>query len=42
LIRGELEVLEIPGNHTTMLQEPHVRRLASALSALLEGAAVQR
>jgi thioesterase domain-containing protein len=28
----------VPGNHYTMLREPHIRRLAGEMAACLEGA----
>ena len=30
-VAGSLSVVVVPGNHMSMLQPPHVRRLASAL-----------
>jgi thioesterase domain-containing protein len=38
LAQGGVEVKEIPGNHMTLLREPHVRGLAAALRESLEEA----
>ena len=35
-VKGELEVLDMPGGHSSMLQEPHVDELAKYLSALID------
>lgn len=36
VIHGGLEVRRVPGDHLTMTKEPHVRALASELTAVLE------
>jgi thioesterase domain-containing protein len=38
LARGGLEVVPIPGNHETILREPHVHALARALRQRLPAA----
>ena len=35
-VQGGLEIYDIPGNHLTMLQEPHVKILAQQLDAYLK------
>ena len=35
---GGLEIIEVPGDHLTMLQEPHVQVLAERLNTCLERA----
>lgn len=35
LIRGDLEIRSVPGNHDNLLEEPHVRDAAKALSQCL-------
>ncbi len=42
LARGGVEVREVPGNHMTLLREPHVRGLAAALRDSLERAGSSR
>ncbi len=41
-VKGELEVLDMPGGHSSMLQEPHVQELAKYLSALIGQALARR
>lgn len=36
LIGGNLEIRSVPGNHDTLLEEPHVKGVADALSACLD------
>ena len=36
LIQGRLQVISVTGDHTSLLKEPHVRRLAGKLAAYLE------
>ena len=38
LARGRLDVFRVPGNHISMLQEPHVRALAGTLKLILSEA----
>ena len=35
LVDGEVNVIDSPGNHVTIVKEPHVRALASQLNAIL-------
>ncbi|HEX2734088.1 MAG TPA: condensation domain-containing protein [Polyangiaceae bacterium] len=37
LIRGEIQVVDVPGGHSTMLREPHVDATARAVSSVLRG-----
>ena len=39
LVANGLDVQQIPGNHTTLMQEPHVRVLAEKLKSSIEEAA---
>ena len=36
-ITGGVEIVDVPGNHITMLQEPHVREVATEISKRLNG-----
>ncbi|NNC19274.1 hypothetical protein HJC22_26495, partial [Corallococcus exiguus] len=38
VVRGGVEVLEVPGDHFTLIAMPHVEALAERLTALLERA----
>jgi aspartate racemase len=42
LAAGGVEVHDVPGDHATMMEEPHVRILAEHLRACLSGAQVDR
>jgi thioesterase domain-containing protein len=37
LVGGRLDVVDVPGDHLEMMEEPHVREVANALAELLEG-----
>ncbi|MFD9733339.1 amino acid adenylation domain-containing protein [Umezawaea sp. NPDC059074] len=37
LVGGRLDVVDVPGDHLEMMEEPHVREVANALSELIEG-----
>ena len=39
LVDGDIETIEIPGNHINIIKEPHVRPLAEKLKACLDKAA---
>jgi thioesterase domain-containing protein len=36
LAQGGVNVVEVPGDHQTMIKEPHVRELARALERNIE------
>ena len=36
LFRGGLKILEVPGDHSSMFQEPHIRTMAQQLDGYLE------
>ena len=36
LARGGVEIIEVPGTHTSLILEPHVRTLAKELNAALD------
>jgi len=38
VIRGGVEVIDVPGTHTSIVEEPHVRTLAQSLRAVLDRA----
>lgn len=38
-IAARVRIIDVPGNHVTMTQEPHVREVAARLREVLEGAA---
>ncbi|HEY0093057.1 MAG TPA: hypothetical protein VGB96_01980, partial [Archangium sp.] len=42
LARGGIEIHEVPGNHLTMMAEPHVPHLAKRLQESLEGVSTPR
>ena len=42
LVAGGMEIHQVPGDHTSMMQEPHVRELAEKLTGVLEQAQADR
>lgn len=42
LVRGKLTLVDVPGNHITMLQNPHVAMVAGQLSAHIAGRTLRK
>jgi hypothetical protein len=38
VIRGPIQVIDVPGNHNSLLEEPHVRTLAQRVRTALDRA----
>jgi thioesterase domain-containing protein/acyl carrier protein len=42
VVRGEIEIITVPGDHMTILEEPHVWKLVEQLSACLDTSRARR
>jgi len=42
LVNNQIEILEIPGNHMSILKQPQVEKLANHINSLLQSEAVDK